>query len=85
MSLVRSSLLLCLGGCLIGADPRADHADVGEACEEDWDCQKGLVCNYDGLGEDGSIYTCRTECREDDECDAGEVCDGVACVDEEEL
>jgi len=68
-------------GCLIGADPRQFGADVGEECEEDFDCRSELTCHLDGFDEDNdSVYTCREACDDDEDCDDGEVCDISACI-----
>ena len=45
-----------------------------------------MICDYVGIDADSeSIYVCRVECDDDDECGPGEVCDIYVCVGEWEL
>lgn len=76
-----SRVLLCLllPGCLLGVDPREDHGGDGDACETDFDCQRGFVCAYEYRDLE-SRDVCRPECEGDEDCDAGRVCDFDACT-----
>jgi len=59
-------LALFLGGCLLGADARKYAGEVGDSCEETFQCQSGLVCN--------SSRACAVACIDDEDCPDGQVC-----------
>jgi hypothetical protein len=69
--------MLC-AGCLLGYDPREDAGELGDPCEEDFDCQRGLVCKWDYV--DGFEFNyCNTDCDDDDDCDEGYECSYDGC------
>ena len=65
------------------------RGDVGELCDDDRDCKRGLECGWivvigksgDGAPDLGAGGTrCSTPCNSDADCGEGEECQDLYCV-----
>ncbi len=70
--LARLAITFCCPGCLLLADPPNEFAsdgtsDSAAACEEDWDCPDGQVCDW-------LFNECEAACQDED-CPGGHACD----------